>query len=223
MADDRRIPFVPAPANQDGLYDAKGRWVPRHLIRDVDLARHELVLELASKAQRLQAMMIDFKRTTLEDIEAFIQLSAEKYGTKVGGDKGNITLMTYDGRFKVQRAMDDHLVFDERLQVAKQLVDECIREWSEGSRGEIRALVEHAFQVDKTGRVSTERVLGLRRLAIEDERWRKAMDAIGDSVHVVRSTAYVRFYERVGDTNQWRPISLDLATVPAEEVHHGVG
>lgn len=197
----------------EGLYDAKGRWVPIRLVRDVDLARHELVLELVEKARETSALLAEFKASIMGDIAAFIDLSAEKYGVHIGGSKGNVTLTSYDGRYKVVRAMADRLVFDERLQAAKVLVDECIAEWTTGSRDELRALIEHAFAVDRQGKISTERVLSLRRLEIDDEKWQRAIRAISDSVQVSCTTAYVRFYERVGDTEEYRPIPLDVAAV----------
>ena len=55
--------------------------------------------------------------------------------------------------------------------------------------------------------------LALRRLDIRDEKWQKAMQAISESLQVVGSKEYIRFYERVGDSDQYQPISLDLATV----------
>lgn len=197
----------------DVLVDAKGRWVPRSLVKDVDLARHELVLEMVARAEAFSRLLLDFRARALADIRAFVALSSERYGVEVGGAKGNVTLLSFDGRYKVTLQVADHLVFDERLQAAKELVDQCIRAWSEGARDEIRALVEHAFQADKQGKVSTERVLGLRRLNIQDPKWLSAMRAIADSVQVASSKAYVRFYERIGEGDGWRAISLDLASV----------
>lgn len=197
----------------DGMYDAKGRFVPMRLIKEVDLVRDALVLELVAKAQEMSRILGQFKDATMGDIQAFLDLSAEKYGVTYGGAKGNVSLMTFDGRFKIQRSIADKLVFDERLHIAKKLVDECIHRWSKGSSDEIRALVEHAFQVDKEGKVSTERVLGLRRLQIEDPTWQEAMQAISDSVQVASSKSYLRFYERVGETQEYRPLGLDLASV----------
>lgn len=193
------------------LVDGKGRWVPITIVKDVDLARHEFVLEMIERAHKINALLTAFKRDAMNDIQAFIDLSAEKYGVAAGGAKGNVTLVSFDGRFMVARAIAETLTFDERLQAAKALVDECIREWSAGSPNEIRALIEHAFQADSAGKVSTERILGLRRLDIDTAKWKEAMRAISDSVHVVSSKAYVRFYERVN--GQWQPISLDLATI----------
>jgi hypothetical protein len=195
------------------LKDAQGRLVPRELVKDIDLARDELVGELVDKAHKVQQSLTQFKRSALGDIQAFVELSAERYGAKLGGNKGNVTLMSYDGRYKVQRSVNEYITFDERLQVAKELVDECIHEWVQGSRPEIKALVEDAFQTDKQGKISTSRVLGLKRLNIPDETWQQAMQAITDSIQITGSTTYIRLYERIGDSEQFRPIPLDIAAL----------
>ena len=103
--------------------------------------------------------------------------------------------------------------FDERLQAAQALINECLTEWSQGSRDEIKTLINDAFRVDQEGQVNTGRVLALQRLDIKSEKWSRAMDAIRDSVQVVGSSSYVRVYERIENTDQYRPIALDLASV----------
>lgn len=40
-----------------------------------------------------------------------------------------------------------------------------------------------------------------------------AMEAIGEAIQVVGSRQYVRIYERVGDSDQYKSISLDIAGV----------
>ncbi|MRD73306.1 DUF3164 family protein [Rhodocyclus tenuis] len=193
--------------------DANGRLVPETMIKPIDRARDELVQELARQARIVSDGLREFKSRVFADINAFVDLSAEQYGVTLGGKKGNLTLFSFDGAFKVQVAIAEHMVFDERLQAAKHLIDECIIDWSQGSRDEIKVLVQSAFQTDKEGKINTGRVLALRRLDIRDEKWQKAMQAIGESLQVVGSKEYVRFYERIGDTDQYRPISLDVAAV----------
>ncbi|MDZ7902308.1 MAG: DUF3164 family protein [Rheinheimera sp.] len=39
------------------------------------------------------------------------------------------------------------------------------------------------------------------------------MTAIGDAVQVVGSKAYIRVYERIGDSEMYRAIPLDIAAV----------
>ncbi|WP_243310083.1 DUF3164 family protein [Fundidesulfovibrio agrisoli] len=194
------------------MQDAQGRLIPLRMVKEVDMARHDLVLDIVSKAQALQASMAAFLGDAMADVAAFCQLSAEQYGAKVGGDKGNVTLVTYDGRYKVQRQVSETLVFDERLQAAKALIDECITEWTEGSRDELKTLISDAFQVDREGRINTGRVLGLRRLNISDQRWLQAMQAVSDSLRVAGRKTYLRVYER-RDDGKYVPIALDLVAL----------
>jgi len=201
------------PIPQGYWQDASGRLIPEDMIKDIDKSRHELVLEIVSKAKEQHLLLVAFKASTFADISAFVELSAEKYNAKVGGNKGNITLMSFDGKYKLVRQMQDNLAFDERLQAAKALIDACIKDWTQGSRSEIKALIDNAFQVDKEGKISTGRVLGLRRLDIKDPQWQSAMQAISDSVQVLGSKPYIRIYERVGDSDNYQPISLDLASI----------
>ena len=193
--------------------DGEGRLIPENMVKPIDKARDDLVRELVGKAKVASAILADFKTKAFGDIGAFVEMSGEQYGVKLGGVKGNVTLLSFDGRFKIVRQIQEHLVFDERLQAAKQLIDECIQTWTEGSRDEIKALINDAFQVNKEGKINTARVLGLKRLNINDEKWLRAMQAIADSVQVAGSKPYIRIYERVGDTDQYQPISLDVAAV----------
>jgi hypothetical protein len=191
--------------------DAQGRLVPVAQIKQIDRERDALVGELVAVARTLNDALRNFRRRAHDDIQAFAELSAEKYGAKLRGKKGNLTLVSFDGHYKIQRAISDQLVFDERLQAAKALIDECLKKWATGSRQEIITLINDAFQIDKAGKIDTARVLRLRTLNITDEHWKKAMEAISDSLKVATSRSYIRVYERIGNTDEYKPINLDLA------------
>lgn len=193
--------------------DAQGRHVPESMIKPLDLMRDELVMAIVGKTQELNQALVDFKAKVFGEVDALVAVAADEYGAKLGGAKGNVTLFSYDGRYKVVRAKADNIRFDERLQGAKALIDECLQEWVKGSRPEIITLINDAFKVDQAGNIRTGSVLALRRLEITDERWIRAMQAISDAVTVVTTSSYVRVYERVGDTDRYEPISLDIAKV----------
>lgn len=194
------------------LEDSKGRFVPKDTIKPVDLLRHELVIDMIGKVEKMSAQLALFREQMYSEVESFLQLVASEYDTQLGGPKGNISLTSYDGRLKVQIAVAERIVFDERIQVAKTLVDECIHEWTEESRSEVRVLVDHAFQVDKEGKISLGRVLGLTRIDIKDPKWQRAMDAIRDSMKVVDSKSYIRFYKRPSVEDKFQMITLDVSS-----------
>ena len=185
--------------------DAKGRLVHESQIDAADLQRDELVRSLFARAEQLHEDLAAFKHQALDDIEAHIALVAEKYEIQVGGKKGNVTLMTYDGSLRIQRNVADRLVFDERLQVAKELVDRCINKWSGGANENLKVLVQDAFQV--------ERVINLTRVKIADPDWEQAVNAIRDSMQVLDTSTYVRFYRRRQDSDSYEALPLDISAL----------
>ena len=195
------------------LLNASGHLVPIDLISEIDKTRNDLVMDIIGKVQDLRNILADFKADTLADIGAFVELSAEKYEVKLGGLKGNITLCSFDGQYQLKLSQADIKMFDERLHAAKELVDGCIHKWTEGSRIEIKALVEHAFQTDKQGNISLARIYSLLQLQIEDEQWQQAMKALRDSMQVVSTKSYLRIYHRKEPNAKYEQLSLDLAAL----------
>lgn len=195
------------------MKDAQGNLVPEAKVKPEHKLEDEVARRLAAGAQSINKIMAEFRSVALGEVGALRDLIAEKYGAVKGGPKGNVTLRSYDGTVEVQVQIGDNLAFGPELQAAKALIDACVERWSVGANDNIRALVNHAFQVNKAGRIDTQRVLGLRRLDISDPDWKSAMEAISDAVRVVSSKTYLRFYEVDPDTGARRPIPLDLATV----------
>ncbi len=205
MTNPKRIP--------DGYrQDARGHLVPIESIKEIDLLRDQLVSTIIDRAKGQSGQLSAFKNEIMAQIDDFVDTSAARFGAKrLGGKKGNITLLSFDGAMKVVLAINETLVFDERLQIARDLILKCIQDWSEGSSPEIVTLINDAFQVDKAGNISVSRVLGLRRLDITDKRWLRAMNAISESIQIASSKRYIRMYERVGDSDEYAPITLDVA------------
>lgn len=196
---------------EEYMENAQGAMIPITSIKEIDLLRNEIVIDLVVRAFETSNKIKDFKEYSFNEIAEFIKLSAEQYGAKIGGKKGNTSLVSYDGKYKITRSYADNIVFDERLMAAKALIDECIHEWSNGANDKIVTLVNHAFQTDNEGKVSTSKVLGLKRLKINDEKWLKAMLAISDSINITNSKGYLRFYVRVGDSDQYKAIPINIA------------
>lgn len=179
-------------------------------IKEIDLLRDEVVQEIAAEARERSGELAAFKTGVMDRIQDFVSMSAARFKVKLGGTKGNLSLISFDGRYKVVVANQDYITFDERLQIAKAIIDKCIKKWSDGSTPEILALVNDAFQVDRAGNVSIRRILGLRQLDIADKDWKKAMDAISESLQVTGSKSYLRVYER-DDQGEYKPIALDVS------------
>ncbi len=203
----------------DCALDGKGRAVPLSTIKSIDIDRDAMVERLVEKALALQRAMVEFKDAAAAEVAVFLSDVDKKYNHKPRGkkkgqeNKGNMSFNSYDGSRVVQLTVAESIAFDEQLQTAKVLIDDCLKDWTSDSRDEVRALISDAFQVDKEGNISTGRVLALRRITITDKRWLNAMEAISNSVRVVGSKRYMRFYQRSSPDSALQAISLDLAAL----------
>lgn len=189
--------------------DAKGNLIPLTNIKPIDLQRDELVREIAANILPHMRELEKARRAGIEDVRAFVEMSAEQYGVKPS-KKGNVTLHSFDGSLRITVAMADVLTFDERLVAAKALIDECLDEWTQDSRDELKLIVQQAFDVNKEGKISTAKVLGLRRLQIDDEKWQRAMAAVTDSLHTQTTREYIRLHQRDEETGEYVLVNADL-------------
>ncbi len=191
--------------------DGRGGFVPEELVKAQDKLQDEVVRRIVNFAIPLAEEVQRFRQHCFDDVDSLVALIEQEYGVKRGGTRGNISLISVDGLLKVNVQVADNVVFGQQLQAAKRLVDECLADWSEGSRPELKVVVNRAFQVDKEGQINRGNLFYLLRWEIEDERWQNAMRAIRDSMHVVGSKRYVRMYRRTAIDAAWTPIAIDMA------------
>lgn len=198
--------------NDKYMQDRKGRLVPVDQVSPHDLEMDAFVFSNIEAAKQLQQTMRDFKRRVFGDCHAFMALLDEKYNVKRGGVKGNVSFLSYDGKYQITLSVSDSLSFGPELQSAKSLIDECLNDWSAGADEKIKVIINDAFEVDREGQLNTGRILTLRRIKLDDERWNQAMEAISDSIVVTGTKPYINFRER-DDDGKMKHISLDMASL----------
>ena len=194
--------------------DPKGRLTPERLVLPQDALEDQTARRILAFGCDLADQISRFRQHSFADVAALLEILANKYGGGGGrrpGRRGNYSITSYDGRLKVTIQMQDQLGFGPELQAARTIIDGCLDEWAAGAGDEIRAIVQHAFQPDKSGQVSREAVLRLRRLDIDDDRWRMARQAIDDSIRVTGSKVYLRLYLRGWQGGTWKAVPIDIA------------
>lgn len=195
------------------MIDAKGGFMPMNMVQAQDQLEDEVVRKIVGYMLAASEQIGRLKQHILRDVDEFSELLEAEYEATVGGKKGNKTLRSYNGLFKVEVRINDFVDFGPSLQTAKGLVDECLVEWAEDAHDNIRAIITNAFHTDNAGQVNRTELIKLTKLPIEDKRWKNAMRAISDAQRVVGSKLYVRAYRRKDQAAAWEPISLDIAKV----------
>lgn len=194
------------------MVDPKGNLIAEANVKPADRLMDQTVKKIAEFADTLSAEIARFKGHTYDDIESYLQILREEYGvTRSRSARGDITLTSFDGLTKVTVSTQDNLDFGPEIQIAKELIDELIDEWSEGATTELRTIVQSAFDTSKTGRLNRDAIFRLRRLEFEDDRWLTVQGLITDSVRSLGSKSYVRIHRRKAPDAQWEMIPLNIS------------
>lgn len=193
------------------MRNSEGGLTPVAKIRPQDKLQDEMVRKVLGFALPLSAMIARFVQHTFNDADALVELLDQNYGVQRGGRAGNLTFTSYDQLMKVEVSRAKIIDFGPSLSQAKELVDQCVAEWAGGADDNLKALVTRAFNVENGGLVNRAALLGLLRLEINDERWRRAMKAIQDAIEIRGTKRYARIYHRASTDDQWINVSLDAA------------
>ena len=204
-----------APAPPGYWRDGRGNLVHERNVSDTDRDMDATVRKIHGFGQALSGQLWRFRAHSLDDIYGFAARVVERYGGRVGGRKGNIRIRTFDDCLKVELAQAEYVDVGPEIAAAQALFTECIDEWAKRSSVNIKSLVAQAFSVDATGRMSVAQLLRLRRVHIDDDRWRAAQRALMDALRPTGKVEYLRLYERDNPLADWRAVPLHLATATA--------
>ena len=207
--------------NQGNWLDSKGRPVPEEYIRPEDKRRDKLVEGILKRVSKLSAKLESEKTEIVDAIEKYLKELAKDNKVREGW-KGNILLYNFSQNLCIERRIDETVSFDERLQMVKTTIDKWINNKLKDTDPTLSKVIAQAFSVDKQGRINTAMLLKLKRIDIQDDEWKKAMQLLDDSIFVKSSKMALRF--RSKDTKVpeggWVEVSLnfnDINVHPKDE------
>lgn len=192
---------------------ADGSMKPLDLIKVEDWMEDQMVRKIIGFAKPLSAQIARFKIHARADIAEFDGLLEAKYGLVKKGRSGagNQQYKSLDGLMMVETRVNKLIEFGPQLKVAKDLIDECLLEWTEDGRAEIQGLISRAFKTDIAGQIDKAAVMALQKIESPDERWQRAMEAITAAVRVIGSKEYLHFSFKTDRDGDWIKISLNIA------------
>ena len=189
--------------------DGSGAKVPVQYVPADEKKRDKVVNRIFRKVDSFQERMKKMKLEIEAEMKKYLSQIAEEYGENW---EGNCSIYDFSKEKQIEIKVAKKFVFNEKLQIAKQKIDSCIKEWSEGSSQKMLALINKAFRVDKKGQVDTKMILGLRELNIKDKMWKEAMELINEAITVDSSKIYYNFRHK-DESGQWKIISLNFSAI----------
>ncbi|WP_320130277.1 DUF3164 family protein [uncultured Sphaerochaeta sp.] len=192
--------------------NSRGSLVPEELIKPYDLIKDQTVMLCFHQVMELRSQMEEVKLQVMQSVSELQDVLASEYKVKLGGKKENLCVTSYDGSIRIIVAVNEYQSFDEKIHIAKQVIDGCIERWSEGTNANLKAIIDQAFALNQSGHMNIRSIVGLRKLNIEDADWVKAMTIISDSLQTVTSKKYFRVYRR-DPFGKYQMIDFDLASI----------
>jgi len=189
--------------------DAQGRAIPVSVIKTEMLKQDSVVNNTLDRVLRLQKRIKTDKLKLYDEIQDYLEYVAKKSGLTW---KGNAGFTSFDGKYKIEIRFKERIEFGLELQLAKQKIDECLKDWTSESNANLRAIISEAFQVDKKGEIAKTRILSLRKYNIKDPVWKEAMELIDKAIRVVSTKQYVSFYER-DEYGEYKMIVLNFTSL----------
>ena len=193
--------------NKEGIY------VHKDMVTIDKQLEDEVVEKLTAGAIDLQGLLYRFKAQAFEECYGFVDLLRQKYNMeRITSKSGTVTLKSFDGTKVVEIQVAKLISFDQKLNLAKEKIDEYLTLKTDGADAEIQTLITRAFDV-KNGKVDAKQILSLKAYPITHELWKEAMSMIDDAIEIVGTKSYIRFKHRKNDEvdGSLENIVLDIA------------
>ncbi|GBQ15181.1 hypothetical protein CFR78_04340 [Komagataeibacter rhaeticus] len=198
----------------DVLTSPNGFAVPTSRIRDDILFRHQTATALVEAAQALHDELRARKEQFFADVDAFIDLTLERYNARLGGKRGGLVIANFGETVKVEVSTADYLRVNEAIVAAQALMNEVLDDVGEGANDDVRTLLANAFVRDeKTGRLNIQRLQETRRVKLSHPKWPDVQAAIADSLEWAGSRRYIRFHVRKDGNARWEQINLNFSSL----------
>lgn len=175
--------------------DAAGRQVPANYVpkfaKTKDAAARKILAAWRKEEARLRKL---WKETVaaVEKIHAEAR-KEEKLEPATVADKGYFSFRSFDGNIVVRLDRARDVVFNEKLDLAKELIDEAVREIAGETAGDLRTIVESAFKPrGKNRTLDRQRLSDICRMNVRNEKWKKAVELIKAAAEESARMDYLR-------------------------------
>jgi len=188
--------------------DKRGNEVHADMVRVDEKLKSDMLSAILTKVLKGKAEKERVLKEIDDEIEGYMNLLRDVYHIPTKENKGNVTLVNFSGTIKVQKAVNEVIELNEKLILAKENIDEFLKQETTSSSSAIKTLVAKIFEVDKKGSVNTRQILSLRSYDIDNPLWNEAMTLIDEAITITGTKKYIRFYHRPSAEDGWEAIVL---------------
>jgi len=206
-------------SNEELLAELKRRQLDqqdqeRQKREDYEATRDQIAMSLVVEAEQLSEKLVAFKQKSYTRMMTFRDM-ADKYGELRGNSKGGFSIRSSDGTVKVSLERNTRQEYDERANVAEQLIREFLTAMVKKRDKRSFELITSLLQRGDKGDFNPANIQTLisKEKLYEDERWRKAMQLFKEAHNTILISMNVSFY-RKSNIDKDVMVPLTFASLP---------
>jgi hypothetical protein len=192
------------------LVNGMGKKIPIAAILPVDVAREQMVANLFEMALKLQEVIVSEKQKMYQLIHDFLENGTGEAGVDIQAIE-SITFTSYSGDRQIQIRRAERIDYNEQLNQAFRLLNDCLTEWTSGGNHELRALVQQVISAGKKGKIDHAMLLRLQRVNSTHATFLMAQNLIKASIITNMAKQYLSFRQREGIEARWQTVSLNFS------------
>lgn len=202
------------PTIPDGyVMRANGDLTLESNLSDLEREENALVSELFPQAKALHEAIGRFKHDAMNLIEGTIKRCIAEHKIKrFERIKGNVSFVSIDGKYKVERAINDKIEANSGVEAARQLFSQYVEVLEQQSGDDVKEFIASSFKLNKDQYV-TSKLVELCNKSISHPLFKQARTALQEALFVGSSKAYVRFYIKNDSDDSWEPMPLQFSSI----------
>lgn len=174
-----------------------------------------LVRQLFPQAEELNELIGKFKYNAMRAVETTVSRCIKEHGIKrFEKIKGNVQFVTVDGKYKVERAINEKVEYNSSIEAARQLFDQYASMMEEQAGSDAREMIKEYFRMNNN-QFSVSKLIEVCNKKIEHPIYKQAVGAMRQALFVGSSKAYLRFYIRSETDDSWVAMPLQFSSIDA--------
>ncbi|MFN8238606.1 MAG: DUF3164 family protein [Chitinophagales bacterium] len=196
------------------IKDHNGYDVPVKSIRPLDLTKNNIAVKMADKFIKSNQMLTELKDWAFKESDKIYEAQLKAYefeGKQTAAMKGNFTFFSYDKSIKVEVQIGNKMEFDDKINIAKAMIDEYLQDLVKGQSSDVILIVNNAF-VTSRGKLDHKKILNLFTLKIKAPKWIAAMEILKESITTNISKRYIKVWQR-DDQGEYQIINVQFSAL----------
>lgn len=177
------------------MIDHKGRQVPLSIIPKHTLERDALVKQLFAEAKSFSDKKYDFYSAMFHAVENFQMEAATRHNVKIGGEKGHITLTSYDGHIQIVIDINRKIQFNEMLGASLEKAAKIVHKHAENGTPFIKSIANWLIDGWDVKNLPAFKLMMLVHANIDDQEWPEVRKMLEESYDFVAGNKCLNVYQ----------------------------